>query len=112
MTHLPPRIRPVARHDVVVSRYLYEDGSLSVKVSGPRIPGATPEDTMEFLVNGVAMIARVVGKYRDDLGREQVQEMVIDCIEEAFKNNAYDGFSIVWPRDDNPPPDFGQPAKP
>ena len=112
MTNQPNRIRAVARHDVVVSRYLYEDGMVRLKVVGPNIPGATPEDTMEFLVNAVAMVTKVVQKYRDDLDRKEVEEMVAECIEMAFEDNAYDGFTVVWPRDDIDMGGMGQPAKP
>lgn len=108
----PQGIRAVARHDVIVSRFLYEDGSIRLKVTGPRIAGATPEDTMEFLVNAVAMVTRVVEKYRDDLDPKEVEETVLECIQQAFENKAYDGFSVVWPRDDTDMGGMGQAAKP
>lgn len=104
MTMSLKRQRIIARHDVVITRFTYDDGSFQLRVTGPHYKSldgqniASPDDTMEFLINGLAFMIGVIRKYRDDLDDEKIEDMVKQSIEDAIENNIGAGFDIVWPK--------------
>lgn len=113
-------LRVIARHDVVITRFTYDDGTFQLRVIGPRYKTlggenmASPDDTMEFLVNAMAFMIGVLKEYRDDLDADELEEMVKESIEDAIENNVGGGFEILWPKgnDGMPPMGGATPTKP
>lgn len=92
----------IGKQEVTVSRFMFDDGSYRIKVSGPKIRHATPENTMEFLLNGVAFVSRVVAKFTEDRTGLKTKENVYEYLDRCFNDEGLNGdFKIVWPKNDS-----------
>jgi len=114
MSDNPKNPQVVAFSDVLIRRYIYDDGSVRLKVSGPKFARATCEDTLEFVINAIGLVVSVVKSYRDDLDREEVDTMVKEMVEDTLEAHEFDRFEVIWPRSgfDDPTSGGSMPQKP
>lgn len=96
---MPNDQKPVAASHVIVTKFVYKDGSIKYRVM-PQDKESTPEDVIESVLNGLILLVPLVEQYTGDrkgvtysLVRRILKDILVDKC----------AYAAVWPRVEVPP---------